>query len=133
MTELLRVGGASIPFDEAFEYARTYVTNTTLTWSYPAYDAYPGSPTDTVAPPDLLAVSLLNAGQKPVVTYYGLENLLPEINVRLMVPEMKGDSGRRRRRLSTRLPISSPWWMTFAPNKWACRSSPKSCTVSVPN
>jgi hypothetical protein len=90
MTELLRVGGATMPFDEALDYVGRYTANITCTWSYPAYDAYPGSPTETVELPDLLAVSLLNAGQKPIVTYYALESLLPHINERLMVKELAG-------------------------------------------
>ncbi|EMY33578.1 hypothetical protein D477_014291 [Arthrobacter crystallopoietes BAB-32] len=90
MTGLLRVGGVSMPFDEATDYVRVYTANTTRTWSYPAYDGYPGSPAETVELPDLLAASLLNAGQKPIVSYYAFEELLPEINKRLMVPELTG-------------------------------------------
>lgn len=90
MTGLLRVGGATMDFDQAKIFVRDYTANITRTWSYPAYDAYPGSHTETVELPDLLAVSLLNAGQKPIVSYYALEALLPKINDRLMVDEMTG-------------------------------------------
>ncbi|TJY69461.1 hypothetical protein E4J89_11105 [Arthrobacter sp. CAU 1506] len=90
MTELLRVGGATIEFEKAKKYVGDYITNSTRTWSYPAYDAYPGSPTESVELPDLLAVSLLNAGQKPIVSYYALESLLPKINERLMAVGTSG-------------------------------------------
>lgn len=83
MTTHLRVGGASMPLDEAFEFAARYLAATTTSWAYPAYDAYPGSGKHGVEQQDLLAVALLNAHQKPLATYYGFEKLLPEINARL--------------------------------------------------
>lgn len=90
MADLLRVGGPTMDFAQAKMYVGDYTANTTRTWSYPAYDAYPGSPTETVELPDLLAVALLNAGQKPIVSYYALEALLPKINDRLMVDDTTG-------------------------------------------
>lgn len=60
-------------------------------WSYPAYDGYlRDAPTDDVRQQDLLAASLLNAGQQPIPTYYGLLALLPEINRRLADPRLMG-------------------------------------------
>lgn len=83
MTKFLRVGGATMPMAEALDFAGTYLAGTTAGWAYPAYDAYPGSGKRTVDKQDLLAVALLNAHQQPLATYYGLTNLLPEVNLRL--------------------------------------------------
>jgi hypothetical protein len=48
------------------------------------------APTDDVRQQDLLAGSLLNAGQQPIPTYYGLLKILPEINHRLQDPRLTG-------------------------------------------
>ncbi|MGP4033840.1 DUF6308 family protein [Pseudarthrobacter sp. 1C304] len=90
MSEIIRVGGASAGFDEAFAWASRYITNQDQTYSYPAYDAYPGACSDTVGPQDLLAPALLNAGHNPVRSYYTLEGLLDEINEKLSHPAMTG-------------------------------------------
>jgi hypothetical protein len=90
MTDNICVGGASAAFDGAFEWASRYITNKDKTFSYPAYDAYPGSCTDTVGAQDLLAPALLNAGHNPVRSYYTLEGLLDEINEKLTHPAMTG-------------------------------------------
>lgn len=68
---------------EALDFAGRYLAGTTTGWAYPACDAYPGSGLRTVDQQALLAVALLNAHQKPLLTYYGLTRLLPELNVRL--------------------------------------------------
>lgn len=90
MTEQIRVGGATAPFHEALNWATKYIANTNRTFSYPAYDAYPGAETDIVGAQDLLAPALLNAGHNPVKSYYTLECLLDEINTRLTDPAMTG-------------------------------------------
>ncbi|MCP1412932.1 DUF6308 family protein [Paenarthrobacter sp. A20] len=90
MTEELYVGGAQIDFEEARNFARRYFGSEGRTWSYPAYDSYPGHPGPAVGHADLLAVALLNAHQKPVETYYGLESMLPIINGRLADPHLTG-------------------------------------------
>lgn len=90
MVTTLRVGGATISFNDAKKFTETYLSNTTRTWAYPAYDGYPGHAGFEVGRADLLAVALLNAGQKPVETYYGLESLLGSINTRLADPRLRG-------------------------------------------
>lgn len=90
MTDYLQVGGARIEFTKALSFARRYLSNQGGLWAYPAYDAYPGHPGTDVGRPDLLAVSLLHAHQKPVATYYALEAILPVINGRLADPALTG-------------------------------------------
>ena len=69
---------------------REYVTEYG-NWSYPAYDGYlRETPIDEVGQQDLLAAALLNAGQQPIPTYYGLLKILPEINRRLDDPRLTG-------------------------------------------
>lgn len=89
MTEYLTVGGRKIPLDEAKAFARKYLSGQG-NWAYPAYDAYPGHPGTDVGRADLLAVALLNAHQRPVESYYGLESMMPLINVRLTDPALTG-------------------------------------------
>lgn len=82
MTEL-RVGGASVDFDEAKNWAYDYLANDQILSAYPAYDGYPGSPTPSIGPQDLLAPALLNVNQNPIPAYYGLEALMGPLNQRL--------------------------------------------------
>lgn len=86
----LRVGGGVMKWDDAVHYLQEYTTNASLTWSYPAYDGYPGHPGAELGHADLPAVSLLNAGQQAIVSYYGLAAMLPEINRRLDHPNIDG-------------------------------------------
>jgi len=90
MTEQLTVGGRKIPLNEAKAFARIYLSGDG-NWAYPAYDAYPGHTGTDVGRADLLAVALLNAHQRPVESYYGLESLLPLINGRLADPALSGN------------------------------------------
>jgi len=90
MAEELYVGGARIEFQEARKFAELYFGSEGGAWSYPAYDSYPGYPGPAVGHADLLAVSLLNAHQKPVETYYGLESIMPLINERLTDRHLTG-------------------------------------------
>jgi Family of unknown function (DUF6308) len=83
MTQMIRVGGFWEPVEKATRLVREYVTEYGK-WSYPAYDGYlRHAPTDDVRQQDLLAAALLNAGQQPIPTCYGLLQILPEINRRL--------------------------------------------------
>ncbi|WP_404291010.1 DUF6308 family protein [Glutamicibacter arilaitensis] len=79
MGEMVKVGGAEKPRDEVLEYAADYLSGNGR-YAYPAYDAYPGTVSDLVGDADLLAVCLLNAGQKAIPTYYGLQSLIPDMN-----------------------------------------------------
>ncbi|MBO1266659.1 DUF6308 family protein [Arthrobacter cavernae] len=83
MTNLLRVGGATIEHGKALEFAEKYLANKEGTWAYPAYDGYPGHPGREIGRADLLAVALLNAHQAPIESYYGLESLIDDVNERL--------------------------------------------------
>jgi len=87
----LKVGGASVELDEAKAWAHTYLVERPRTSAYPAYDGYPGSPSDSVEAQDLLAVALLNVSNNPVPVYYGLESLMAPINERLEDPAITGD------------------------------------------
>ncbi|RNL51870.1 hypothetical protein D7003_14815 [Arthrobacter oryzae] len=90
MTEMITVGGFTVPVDKARRMVWEYVSEYG-NWSYPAYDGYlRDAPTTDVRQQDLLAAALLNAGQQPIPTYYGLLKLLPEINRRLADPRLKG-------------------------------------------
>jgi hypothetical protein len=90
MTEMITVGGFTVRVEKATCMVRQYVTEYG-SWSYPAYDGYlRDAPTDDVRQQDLLAAALLNAGQQPIPTYYGLLKLLPEINRRLADPLLTG-------------------------------------------
>lgn len=90
MTPTITVGGFSEPFEKASRLVREYLTEYGR-WSYPAYDGYlRDAPTDDVRQQDLLASALLNAGQQPIPTYYGLLKILPEINRRLADPRLTG-------------------------------------------
>lgn len=79
MNEIVRVGGASRPWSEVEVHVKDYLSGTGG-WAYPAYDTYPGTPGSEVGEADLLAVCLLNAGQNPIPTYYGLQGLIPAMN-----------------------------------------------------
>jgi hypothetical protein len=91
MTQMITVGGfRDEPLEKAKRLVREYVTEYGR-WSYPAYDGYlRDAPTDDVRQQDLLAGALLNAGQQPIPTYYGLLEILPEINRRLEDPRLTG-------------------------------------------
>lgn len=91
MTQVITVGGfRDEPVEKATRLVREYVTEYGR-WSYPAYDGYlRDAPTDDVRQQDLLAGALLNAGQQPIPTYYGLLEILPEINRRLEDPRLTG-------------------------------------------
>lgn len=82
MTKLW-VGGASVDFDEAKNWAYDYLANDQIISAYPAYDAYPGSPTPSIGPQDLLAPALLNVSQNPIPAYHGLESLMDPLNALL--------------------------------------------------
>ncbi|MGG5173040.1 DUF6308 family protein [Pseudarthrobacter sp. J1738] len=90
MNSTLTVGGLKISVDEATDLARPYLSGDGSVWAYPAYDAYPGHPGPEVGRADLLAVALLNAQQRPLESYYGLESLLPLINGRLADLALQG-------------------------------------------
>lgn len=77
------MGGASVDFAEAKQWAYDYLVNDQIVSAYPAYDGYPGSPTPSIGPQDLLAPALLNVSQNPVPAYYGLEALMGHLNDRL--------------------------------------------------
>jgi hypothetical protein len=77
--------------DEARDWAETYLVKRPRTSAYPAYDAYPGSLSDSVGPQDLLAIALLNVSNNPVPAYYGPESLLVRMNHRLHAPAIRGD------------------------------------------
>lgn len=90
MADMVRVGGAEMPQDEILKYAADYLGGKGQ-WAYPAYDSYEGSPADRVGDADLLAICLLNAGQRIIPAYYGLQNLLPAMNNALSNPLLKGN------------------------------------------
>lgn len=77
-------------WDDAVAYVREYTANKNRTWSYPAYDGYPGHAGEELGLADLPALSLLNAGQRAIVSYYGLADMLPELNRRLAHPHITG-------------------------------------------
>lgn len=81
--DVITVGGRSDSAKNLREYVAEYLSGDEQ-WAYPAYDSYEGSPTPrAVGDADLLAVSLLNAGQKPVPTFYTFRRILTPINERL--------------------------------------------------
>lgn len=90
MADMVRVGGVEKPRDEVLEYAADYLSENGI-WAYPAYDSYSGTQGDLVGDADLLAVCLLNAGQKMIPAYYGMKNLMGSMNDTLMNPALLGD------------------------------------------
>jgi hypothetical protein len=86
----LRVGGETVSFDDARNWATEYMVERPGISAYPAYDGYPGTNSDSVGPQDLLAVALLNVSNKPLKVYYGLEGQLELLNERLEHSELKG-------------------------------------------
>jgi hypothetical protein len=88
---ILRVGGATVDFEEAKDWAWTYLAARPGTSAYPAYDAYPGFQGDLLGHQDLLAASLLNVSNNPIPVYYGLESLMPAINERLQDSAISGE------------------------------------------
>lgn len=87
---IITVGGRSASAENLRKYVAEYLSGNEQ-WAYPAYDSYEGSPTPrVVGDADLLAVSLLNAGQKPIPTFYTFRRLLPSINERLENPALHG-------------------------------------------
>lgn len=87
---MVRVGGVKKPRDEILEYAADYLSGNGR-WAYPAYDSYPGSPTDSVGDADLLSICLLNAGQNMITAYYGMQKLIGPMNETLMNPAVVGN------------------------------------------
>jgi hypothetical protein len=83
------VGGAEAGFAEAREFVRRYVSRREG-WAYPAYDAYPGGPTEALSEQDLLAFVLLNVNQQPIPTYYSLFAHLDELNALLDGAPLRG-------------------------------------------
>lgn len=96
MPDNVSIGGASLSFDAAYKHAYSYLNDhrsgnpDAMTWSYPAYDGYQAGSGDGVDDADLLAIVLLNAGRRPVRAYYGLKELVPRINERLIHPALEG-------------------------------------------
>lgn len=90
MGDTVRVGGFEKPREEILEYAASYLSEDG-DWAYPAYDSYLGTHGELVGDADLLAVCLLNAGQRVIPTYYGLQSLIGPMNDRLMNPALVGD------------------------------------------
>lgn len=86
---MITVGGLSAPRAELKQYATQYLQGPGI-WAYPAYDSYGGSGTSTIREADLMAICLLNAGQKPLQSFYTLKRLLDPINERLEDPRLKG-------------------------------------------
>lgn len=84
----LRVGGATMEWNSAVEFVSRYTLNETKTWSYPAYDGFPGHDGPELGKSDLLAATLLNVERKSIVAYYGLESMLSLINDRLSHPAL---------------------------------------------
>ncbi len=78
----VRVGGRVWDAEAAAAFVARYLTTPAQNWAYPAYDGYPGAPTDLVGPQDLFAPALLNAGLS-LPSYYAFLNSLDEINTRL--------------------------------------------------
>ncbi len=69
----VRVGGAVVEREQAFEWAREYLTGASA-WAYPAYDAYDArSDPHSIADADLLAPVLLNVNRLTLKAYYGLQ------------------------------------------------------------
>lgn len=90
MVTSLRVGAAQVEFEKAKVWATEYLVGRPGASAYPAYDGYPGSDSDLIAPQDLLAVALLNVSNKPLKVYYGLRSQLELLNERLQSPDLKG-------------------------------------------
>ena len=78
----VRVGGRVWDAEAAAAFVARYLTTPAQNWAYPAYDGYPGAPTDFVGPQDLFAPALLNAGLS-LPSYYAFLDALDEINTRL--------------------------------------------------
>lgn len=89
MDDMVKVGGARMPVGEVHAYAANYLSGNGE-WAYPAYDAYEGTEGPEIGDADLLVVSLLNAGQRALPTYYGLKKLVPSMNEILAKPELEG-------------------------------------------
>ncbi|WFP17249.1 DUF6308 family protein [Citricoccus muralis] len=88
--QMITVGGRSSSAQKLLCYAEAYLTEEGK-WAYPAYDSYESSTASkVVGDADLLAVSLLNAGQKPIPTFYTFRRLLAPLNERLADPALDG-------------------------------------------
>lgn len=69
----VRVGGAVVEREQAFEWAHEYLTGSSA-WAYPAYDSYDArSGPDSIEDADLLAPVLLNVHRLTLKAYYGLQ------------------------------------------------------------
>lgn len=76
----VRIGGGSVPFETARTFVHRYLNTPKDHWAYPAYDAYPGGPSDAITEPDLLAPSLLGNALPDIAAYDALVSKLPAIN-----------------------------------------------------
>jgi hypothetical protein len=94
--ETVSIGGASCSLKYALSYANRYLNDHLSEdpkagmWSYPAYDGYETATNGKVGDADLLAVVLLNAGRRPIPAYYGLKEMLPEINEHIVDEKLTG-------------------------------------------
>lgn len=79
ITDMVRVGARSMTTHDAFAFVRQYVNTPEERWSYPAYDGYPGAATNLLAPQDLFAPELLNAGLT-LRSYYAFLDVLDVVN-----------------------------------------------------
>lgn len=77
---VIRIGSMTARFEDAQRFVAGHVDPAVTGKGYPAYDAYPGSPTDMLGEQDLLAPALLNAFQKPIESYYSLLRVMPRLN-----------------------------------------------------
>jgi hypothetical protein len=80
MTQKITIGGFNEDVDDvrtlAWEYMNQYGT-----WSYPAYDSYPGNGDPlSIGPQDTLALGLIGAGQGTLAAQYTFLRLFDEIN-----------------------------------------------------
>ena len=90
MSKLITIGGMSCDQTELLKYVEAYLDPKNQ-FAYPAYDAYEGSGAPEVRDADLLAIALLNAGQKPLPTYYTLQSMLGIMNERLADSRLRGN------------------------------------------
>lgn len=111
MVEMVRIGAVAKPKDKVLNYTAIYLSGTGR-WAYTAYDTYKGTASGPVDDADLFAVSLLNAGQTPIESYYSLQGLLQPMNHGCRTPLLMWTSLMPLMRLSGRYRICSESWMT---------------------
>jgi len=78
-TENVTIGGVTQRLDDLEPFVADYLSGNHR-WAYPAYDTYHQAQTHHVEEPDLLAICLLNAGSKPIASYYTLQAFMPRMN-----------------------------------------------------